>query len=155
MCCSHFMKHPHSTVHNTQLPMSYVIYLLTSPPLRAPSVLGRIISSCPLKTIETLSLGFFTRPPAPLRTARSCFCLSAKRLFQRLTTVTYFVDNLPAPPKPFLQCLLFVDNFRPMTKKGSSEGFEDRTKLLLALLKKNFWPPTPHVAAALYSLQSL
>ena len=45
--------------------MSYVIYLLTSPPLRAPSVLGRIISSCPLKTIETLSLGFFTRPSAP------------------------------------------------------------------------------------------
>src|SRR6218665_2360916 len=37
-------------------PMFYVIYLLTSPPLRAPSLLGRIISSCPLKTIETLSL---------------------------------------------------------------------------------------------------
>src|SRR6218665_376691 len=72
-------------------PMFYVIYLLTSPSLRAPSVLGRIISSCPLKTIETLSLGFFTRPSAPLRTARSCLCLSAKRLFQRLTTVTYFV----------------------------------------------------------------
>src|SRR6218665_4001403 len=32
----------------------YVIYLLTSPPLRAPSVLGRILSSCPIKTIETL-----------------------------------------------------------------------------------------------------
>src|SRR6218665_2311153 len=46
-------------------PMFYVIYLLTNPPLRAPSVLGRIISSCPLKTIETLSLGFFTRPSAP------------------------------------------------------------------------------------------
>src|SRR6218665_454388 len=27
----------------------------------------------------------------PLRTAHSCLCLSAKRLFQRLTTVTYFV----------------------------------------------------------------
>ena len=45
--------------------MSYVIYLLPSPPLRAPSVLGGIISSCPLKTIETLSPGFFTRPSAP------------------------------------------------------------------------------------------
>src|SRR6218665_855432 len=45
--------------------MSYVIYLLTSPPLRAPSVLGRTISSCPLKTIEILSLGFFTRHSAP------------------------------------------------------------------------------------------
>src|SRR6218665_3022435 len=52
--------------------------------------LGRIISSCPLRTIETLSLGFFTRPSAPLRTARSCLCLSAKRLLQRLTTVPYF-----------------------------------------------------------------
>ena len=71
--------------------MSYVIYLLTSPPLRAPFWLGRIISSCPLKTIETLSLGLFTRPSAPLWTARSSLCLFAKRLFQRLTTVTYFV----------------------------------------------------------------
>ena len=69
--------------------MFYVIYLLTSSPLRAPSVLGRIISSCPLKTIETLSLGFFTRPSAPLRTARSCVCLPAKRLFRRLTTYSH------------------------------------------------------------------
>src|SRR6218665_2015747 len=69
--------------------MSYVIYLLTSPPLRAPSVLGSqcsIISSCPLKTIDTLSLGFFARPSAPLRTARSSLCLFAKRLFQLSTT---------------------------------------------------------------------
>ena len=67
-------------------PMFYVIYLLTSPPLRAPSVLGHIIIHP-----APLSLGFFTRPSAPLRTARSCLCLSAKTLFQRLTTVTYFV----------------------------------------------------------------
>src|SRR6218665_1791592 len=79
-----------SQLFNAKL-MSYVIYLLTSPPLRAPSVLGRIISSCPLKTIETSSLEFFPRPSAPLRTARSCLCLVAKRLFQRLTTITYFV----------------------------------------------------------------
>ena len=49
-------------------------------PLRAPSVLGRIISSCPLKIIETVSIGFFTRPSAPLRTARISLCLFAKRM---------------------------------------------------------------------------
>ena len=74
--------------------MSYIIHLLTCPPLRAPSVLGRTISSCPLKTIETLSLGYFMRPSAPLWTARSSLCLFAKRLFQQLTTFTYFVYGI-------------------------------------------------------------
>src|SRR6218665_2904081 len=42
--------------------------------------------------IETSSLGFFTRPSAPLRTARSCLCLVAKRLFQRLTYLFCLVN---------------------------------------------------------------
>ena len=69
--------------------MFCVIYLLTSPPLRTTSVLWRTISSCPIKTIKTLSLGYFTRPSAPsgLRVV-VCAYLPKGRF---LTTFTYFV----------------------------------------------------------------
>ena len=54
-----------SQFHNVLL-MSCSIYLRLSPPLRDPSVLGRITSYWPLKTIGIFFLGYYIMPSALL-----------------------------------------------------------------------------------------
>src|SRR6218665_1392647 len=54
-----------SQFHNVLL-MFYGIYSRISPPLRDPSVLGRITSCCPLRTIGIFFLGCYIMPSALL-----------------------------------------------------------------------------------------
>src|SRR6218665_200632 len=84
-------------------------HLFKSPPLRAPSVLGRIISSCPLKTVETLSLGFFTRPFAPppsgLRVAVCPLILPKGCFNDLLQLLILFTEFFLLSWKPFCVCV--------------------------------------------------